>query len=258
MAKSIVMTYILSSLPALALLVGQLLAHYFENKPTQPNGLTPAEHNRITVVLRWMPFLLAFACLASLVYTLILPSRLSVPTTVLVGSALTIAALVVVSFLAFRSQNPKAKRLQIGLLALFPVLGVTIFYLFFSTALAYKKSMKPLLVALAKVRPNFATQPTLFFETAPVFSWFYYGQEALVNKQLALEKQGLAQPMILPEYDATYPFPSDTSIFKQPIVVIINKAVAPSLLNQQKKHPELLFAPLVSQGYYAAYLVQQK
>jgi 4-amino-4-deoxy-L-arabinose transferase-like glycosyltransferase len=263
MAKSIVITYILSSLPAMALLVGQLLAKQLEQPPVnseapQPAGFTTVETRRIAALLKWMPFLLALACLICLVYTVVSPSSLPTNTLALVGSTLVIGLFCVMSFWALRSQKPAAHWVQISLLALFPVLGVTIFYLFFSTALAYKKSMKPMLIALAKVRPDFAKQPTLFLEDAPTFSWFYYGQEALVNQQLQLEKQGQAKPLILPEYDITYTFPTEPAVFNHPIVVIVSKKVLPSLLNQQKKHAELSFKPLASEGYYAAYLVQHK
>ena len=260
MAKSIVVTYILSSLPAMALLTGQIIAETLKARhaPEVENALTAVELVRVKRVLRWLPFLLALACLLCLGYTLIAPSSSPINTIALIGSTGAIVLLCVASFLAFRSTQAWVKPLQKGLLALFPVLGVTIFYLCFSTTLAYKKSMKPMLTELAKKRPEFASQQVIFWEEAPVFSWFYYGQEALVNKQLMLEKQGLAKPMILPEYNATYPFPTDVAIFNQPVVVIVSKKAEPSLLKQPLLHPQLLFQPLVSAGYYSAYLVRRR
>jgi len=260
MAKSIVVTYILSSLPAMALLTGQIIAEALKARhaPEVENALTAVELVRVKTLLRWLPFLLALACLLCLGYTLIAPSSLPINTIALIGSTGAIVLLCLASFLAFRSAQAWVKPVQIGLLALFPVLGVTIFYLCFSTALAYKKSMKPMLIELAKKRPEFATQQVVFWEEAPVFSWFYYGQEALVNKQLMLEKQGLAKPMILPEYNATYPFPIDVAIFNQPVVVIVSKKAESTLLKQPLLHPQLLFQPLVSAGYYSAYLVRRR
>jgi hypothetical protein len=64
--------------------------------------------------------------------------------------------------------------------------------------------------------------------------------------------------MILPEYEITYTFPADTTIFNKPVVVIVTKKAEPTLLKQPLLHPQLLFKPLVSAGYYSAYLVQRK
>jgi hypothetical protein len=260
MAKSIVVTYILSSLPAMALLTGQIIAETLKARhvPSHQNALNTTEISRIKGLLRTLPFLLGFASLLCLVYTLIVPSTMSTNTTALLGAVLTILVLFGLSWLAFKSTQAWVKPLQIGLLALFPVLGVTLFYLYFSTTLAYKKSMKPLLIALAQQRPEFASQPALFLAAAPPFSWFYYGQEALVNKQLALEKQHRAKPMILPEYDLTPQLPTDATTLLQPTVVIVNKKEEPSLLKQQALQPQLRIKPIASAGYYAAYLVQRQ
>ena len=261
MAKSIVVTYTLSSLPAMALLTGQLLAETFKARhaPHFENALTTTEIARVNGLLSWLPFLLAIACVGCLGYTLIAPSTLPTNTLAIGYSLVAIGLLSLLSFKAFQSKKAWVKPFQVGLIALFPVLGITIFYLCFSTALAYKKSVKPLLVELAKQRPDFAKQPALFLGSAPSFSWFYYGQEALVNQQLALEKQGLAKPLILPEYDNTPTLPAaSATVFNQPVVAIVLNPNEPQILVAQKTRQDLTIRLLAKEGYYAAYLVTRK
>ena len=129
----------------------------------------------------------------------------------------------------------------------------------FFNGIGVQKSVRPLLVELAKQRPDFAKQPALFLGSAPSFSWFYYGQEALVNQQLALEKQGLAKPLILPEYDNTPTLPAaSATVFNQPVVAIVLNPNEPQILVAQKTRQDLTIRLLAKEGYYAAYLVTRK
>lgn len=258
-AKSIVFTYILSSIPALGLLCSTLLVH--SQHPTSTSGLTATENNRIHALLRWLPLVLSIGAMGAFGSIFILPSATNWEPIALWVTGISLS---IVTGLALWVANKKTTAhvpLKITLLALLPVLGITIFYTFFSATVSYKKTMKPLLVALAKKRPNFPAEPALFLGDAPTFSWFYYGQEAAVNQQLMAEKSGTPSPTIFPEYDITATFPTDFHRFKQPTVVLVTKIVEPTLLAQAQTSAfkeQLTLTLLAKEGYYAAYLVQQK
>jgi 4-amino-4-deoxy-L-arabinose transferase-like glycosyltransferase len=255
-AKSIVFTYILSSIPALALLCSTLIAH----SNTTAITLTPTETSRIHALLRWLPLVLSIGAMGAFGSIFLLPSAANWQATHLWITGITLGVTLCLALFASTLGNNR-RPLQLALLALLPVLGITIFYAFFSSTVSYKKTMKPLLVALAKKRPNFPAEPAIFLGDAPAFSWFYYGQEAAVNQKLSSERSGNPSPTIFPEYDITATFPTNANRFKQPTVVLVTKTVEPTLLAHAQTiafKQQLTLTLLAQEGYYSAYLVQQK
>jgi 4-amino-4-deoxy-L-arabinose transferase-like glycosyltransferase len=249
-AKSILMTYLLTSLPPLAILSARFISLSIYRLKKEGN-LSPAPRLFLLDPWRCMAFIavIVFVATVGLMVYALWPMKVS-PNLLVAGLGLLAVGL----FLIFMARLVSGKQTAGNFKWLFllaatgMVFSISYWYAFLSGSAGQSRTMQGALSELERKLPDYRSREVYFWRIPAPFSWYFYSQMDKVNEMVrtrAARPFYFAEPI---EYDKKLPA-------SRHFLLITTKPFLPRL---QRNYPDYYAHGLISHyGIYYVFDIQQ-